>query len=101
MMASAQSNSVRINIYVHDPAVRRRIKTVAAQKDLSVSEYCLQAITGQLAREREYPGEGRTGPMKKAVEKARRFHTKSLGQRVFSVSSADLIRQVREERGSL
>ena len=53
-MGNKRTNSiVRLNIYVHDPLIRRRIKTVAAQKDISVSEYCLQAITDQLAREAE------------------------------------------------
>ncbi len=56
-MAKTKSTSVRINIYVHDPGIRRRIKAVADQKDLSVSEYCLQAIEGQLAKEQQSPEE--------------------------------------------
>jgi len=100
-MAKAKNTSVRINIYVHDPDIRRQIKTVAAQKDLTVSEYCLQAIAGQLAKEQELAGEEGVGMLKKAVEKARKFHTKRFGKRVFSVNSADLIREAREERNSL
>lgn len=100
-MPKAKSNSVRINIYVHDPGIRRKIKTVAAQKDLSVSEYCLQAIEGQLAKEQQSPEETGMRILNKAVERARRFHTKHFGGRVFSVNSADLIREAREERSSL
>jgi hypothetical protein len=100
-MAKAKSTSVRINIYVHDSGIRRRIKTVAAQKDLSVSEYCLQAIEGQLAKEQQPPEEAGMRTLKKAVEKARKFHTKHFGKKVFSISSADLIREAREERSSL
>jgi hypothetical protein len=96
-----KNTSVRINIYVHDPGIRRRIKTVAAQKDLSVSEYCLQAIEGQLAREQLSPEEAGMRTLNKAVEKARKFHTKHFGKRAFSVNSADLIREAREERSSL
>jgi hypothetical protein len=100
-MAKTKSTSVRINIYVHDPGIRRRIKTVAAQKDLSVSEYCLQAIEGQLAKEQQSPEETGMRTLNKAVEKARKFHAKHFGKRVFSVNSADLIREAREERSSL
>jgi hypothetical protein len=100
-MAKAKSGSVRINIYVHDAGIRRQIKTVAAQKDLSVSEFCLRAIAGQLAKEQELAGENETGVLKKAAEKARKFHMKYFGKNVFSVNSADLIRQAREERSSL
>jgi len=100
-MPKTKNTSVRINIYVHDPAIRRQIKAVAAQKDLSVSEYCLQAIEDQLAKERELTAEEGMSTMKKTVEKARKFHTKHFGKRVFSVNSADLIREAREERSSL
>jgi len=100
-MAKEKSTSVRINIYVHDPGIRRQIKAVAAQKDLSVSEFCLQAIEGQLAKERQSPEETGMRTLNKAVEKARKFHTKHFGKRVFSVNSADLIREAREERNSL
>ncbi len=100
-MSKAKNSSVRINIYVHDPGIRRQIKAVAAQKDLSVSEYCLQAIEGQLAKEQQPPEEVGMRTLKRAVEKARKFHTKRFGKRVFSVNSADLIREAREERSSL
>jgi hypothetical protein len=100
-MAKTKNTSVRINIYVHDPGIRRQIKIVAAQKDLSVSEYCLQAIEGQLAKEQQSPEEKGMRTLNKAVEKARKFHTNHFGKRVFSVNSADLIREVREERSPL
>jgi hypothetical protein len=99
-MSKAKSASVRINIYVHDSGIRRRIKAVAAQKDLSVSEYCLQAIEGQLAREQQLPEETGMRTLKRAVERARKFHTSHFGKKAFSVSSADLISEAREERSS-
>lgn len=100
-MAKLKNSSVRINIYVHNPGIRRQIKAVAAQKDLSISEYCLQAIEGQLAKEQQSPEEAGMQTLNKAVEKARKFHTKHFGERVFSVNSADLIRQAREQRSPL
>ena len=100
-MEKTKSASVRINIYVHDPGIRRQIKTVAAQKDLSVSEYCLQAIEGELAKEQQSPVEAGTRTLQKAVEKARKFHRKHFGKSLFSINSADLIREAREERSSL
>jgi hypothetical protein len=100
-MTKTKSPSVRINIYVHDPGIRRQIKAVAAQKDLSVSEYCLQAIEGELAKEQQSFVEAGTRTLKRAVEKARKFHTKHFGKRVFSVNSAELIREAREERSPL
>ena len=100
-MAKARNTPVRINIYVHNPGLRRQIKAVAAQKDLSISEYCLQAIEGELAKEQQSPVEAGTRRLKRAVEKARMFHTKHFRKRVFSVNSAELIREAREERSSL
>ena len=100
-MSKTKSASVRINIYVHDPRIRRQIKAVAAQNDLSVSEYCLRAIESQLATEQRLTEETGMGTLNKAVEKARKFHTKHFGKRVFSVSSADLIREAREERSPM
>ena len=54
MVKKRTNRIVRLNIYVHDPLIRRRIKTAAAQKDISVSEYCLQAITDQLAEKQKW-----------------------------------------------
>ena len=100
-MVNKRTNSiVRLNIYVHDPLIRRRIKTVAAQKDISVSEYCLQAITDQLAREAEMGLKRNDISLGTALEKAKRFQAKTFGGRVFRVSSGDLIREARKERNA-
>lgn len=92
----------RINIYVPDPAVRRQVKAAAAQRDVSISEYCLQAITAQLVRDgerRAIDGEGRT-LLADAVAKARRFQAKTFKGRRFRVSSARLIRASRATRSA-
>ena len=98
-MVNKKTNSnVRLNIYVHDPLIRRRIKTAAAQKDISTSEYCLQAITDQLAREAEAGLKRNETSLEKALVKAKRFQAKTFGGEVFRVSSGDLIREARKER---
>ncbi len=97
-MVGKNTNSVRINIYVHDAEMRRQIKTMAAQKDLSISEYCLQAITHQLMKEQEPFSGGEGNPLKGAVKRARRFQARTFGNKAFVVSSADLIRDARKSR---
>jgi hypothetical protein len=100
MLRRARKSSVaRLNIYVPDPTIRRQVKAVAAKQDISVSEYCLRAITRQLIRdgERVPRGEG-SEVFKSAVARARRFQADTFGGQVFRVSSADLIREAREGR---
>jgi hypothetical protein len=97
-MAKNKNSPVRLNIYVHDPDLRRQIKTVAVKRDISVSEYCLQAITHQLREEQDTDLEQRTGSLKKAIGKARRFQKKAFAGRMFTVSSADLIAETRKDR---
>ena len=88
----------RVNIYLPDPVVRRQIKTAAAKQDLSVSEYCLRAITTQLVKDGEGPpAQAHRTPLKRSVAAARRFQAKAFNGRIFSVSSAELIREVRED----
>lgn len=91
----------RINIYVPDPAIRRDVKTAAAHQDLSISEYCLRAITAQLVRDgmREAAG-GHSEGLSSAVARARRFQATTLKGRRFRLSSARLIREARAQRAA-
>jgi hypothetical protein len=89
----------RINIYVPDPAVRRLVKAAAAKRDLSVSDYCLQAITAQLVRDGEKGAvEAGATTARTAVARARRFQAQTFKGRQFQVSSASLIREGRPTR---
>jgi len=77
--------SIRLNIYVDDPFIRKQVKTAAARQDVSVSKYCLKAITEKLGRGDEIlPEEDR---LFKAIKKARLFQKKAFAGRRFSVSS--------------
>jgi hypothetical protein len=100
-MPKKMSNSIRLNIYVHDPGIRRQVKAAAARKDISVSEYCLRAITDKLVKEKEKLHEKEASLLRTATERARAFHFKTFGKRVFVVSSAELIREARESRDTL
>ena len=97
-----QQTRSRINIYVPDAEIRRQVKTAAAKRDVSISDYCLQAITAQLSREgeRATPGPPRLKPGSIAVTRARRFQTSAFRGRVFGVSSAELIREERSRRSA-
>ena len=98
-MTKKRAGVARLNIYLHDPAIRRQVKMAAAKRDLSVSEYCLRAITTQLMNDGEGFLPGERGPLlKAAVEKGRRFQAETFRGRVFSVSSADLIREARARK---
>jgi len=97
-MPKKKISPLRLNIYVNDPTIRRQVKTAAAKQDISVSEYCLRAITVQLMRDGEKPPKEEPNLLKPAVEKAHRFQAETFGGRVFSISSADLIREAREDR---
>jgi hypothetical protein len=97
-MARNKNNSQRLNIYIHEPGIRRQIKAMAAQKEVSLSEYCLQAILRQLAEEERIPRGRRKDPLKSAIAKANRFRTGAFGKKVFLISSADLIQESRESR---
>ena len=78
----------RLNIYCPDPAIRRQVKAAAAKRDLSLSEYCLQAITTQLINDGERPAKRNDGQLQAAISKARRFQVETFGDRVFAISPA-------------
>lgn len=90
---------VRLNIYLPDSTLRRAVKAAAAEQDLSVSEYCVRAITSQLERDEEdAPARRKGARLSTAVENARRFRSDTFHGTIFKASSADLIRQARERR---
>ncbi len=96
---TAKIGIARLNIYAPDPAIRRQVRSAAAKRDLSVSDYCLKAITAQLVRDGELPpGEDHLHPVRVAVDRARRFQKGTFGNRVFATSSATLIRETRRWR---
>jgi hypothetical protein len=98
-MAKGRSPA-RLNIYLPDPSFRRRIKSVVARGDLSLSDYCVRAITAQLDRDEEGGREEKAagGALADAIRRARRFQSRELGGKIFRVRSSDLIEKARAER---
>ncbi len=94
-MAKKKSSPVRLNIYIHDPDLRRQIKEMTARKEVSISDYCLRAIKTQLLQEQKAEHEEENA-LRKAVKKARLFQ-ETFGGRTFAIRSADLIREARED----
>lgn len=93
-----RSTPARLNIYL-PTATRRQVKTAAAKRDLSLSEYCLRAISAQLIRDGErWPEKESPGLSETAVTAARRFQKQTFHGQIFAVSSAELIQEARESR---
>ena len=93
----------RFNIYLPSESLRRQIKTAAVQQDLSISEYCVQALKAQLDRDHGssvVPTISSNGKSQASspVTQARRFQRRVFGTRTLRVSSATLIRRAREHR---
>lgn len=97
-MRQSKISPGRLNIYVHDPAVRRQVKTAAAKRDLSVTEYCLRAIIRQLAEDGERLPQRTRAPLEAAARQARQFQAETFQGRAFSINSADLIAEARKVR---
>lgn len=91
-------SKVRLNIYLLEPEIRRRVKMAAARQDISLSAYCYQAIVGKLGRENEGTGNNNGSSLSRAISKARRFLKGAFPGESFRVSSSTLIAQGRKER---
>ena len=79
------------------PDLRMRLKIAAARKDITMREYCLSAIGQQLAREElEVITSGNFSS--KAIEEAKMLQESIFGNSRLPDDSAELIRQIREER---
>jgi hypothetical protein len=99
--AARKAAVARLNIYLPDPEIRRQVKAAAARLDLSVSEYCVRAITSQLVQgEETSPGGKRSSLMETSLMRARRFQAETFRGRIFAVSSAELIRESRKDRAA-
>ena len=89
----------RISIDV-TPDLRRRIRLAAAARDMSVTEYCREAIEGRLGLDRGNgeDAEARSQRARATVVGLREMQQRIFGGRRLTTSSAELIREAREER---
>ena len=92
----APDANARLNIYV-TRQLWRRVKLAAAARDLSVSEYCANAIEARLHDQ----GPPALDPSDRvnAVAEAREFRKAHFGSTTLSVSTAELLSASREELG--
>jgi len=80
------------------PELRTSLKIAAARKGVTMRQYSLSAIEQQL--DREEVGVLASGTFnQEAIEKAKALQKSVFGKRRLADESAELIRQIREERG--
>ncbi len=88
----------RLEVYLPDDEIRRRVKLAAAASRMKVSEYCLEAILERLEQDEEQSWSGT-----EVVEELRVWQEKVLtelgGQPI--PDTAEVIRQLREERADV
>lgn len=85
----------RLNIYLPNADLRLRVKEEAARTDVTISEFCVEAIRSALRRAGREPEAPAETKRESAAERARRFQAEAFRGRVFEVSSAELIRDAR------
>jgi hypothetical protein len=79
------------------PEFRRRIRLAAAERDMSVTEYCREILTHHLHQQADGEDARRERALE-ALEIARRFRERVFGDRILTPDSSELIREDREER---
>ena len=83
-----------------DPLVQRRLKAVAAIKGISMRQYCLTAISRELAKDEE--GEVISLPFgHEALDRLDSLRKEILGDKILPGDSVDFIREARESRSIL
>ncbi len=94
----------RLDVYVPNQQVRRRIKLAATKRDMRVSQYCLEAILERVEEdevlEKEATKAARGEEEETTVEELRNWQETvrtKLGGRPLP-DSADLLRRLREKR---
>ena len=80
-----------------DPAFQRRLKATAALKGVSMREYCLTAIEGELDKDEVDHTPEETARKPDHIMFAE-FRKELFGDRVFPGNSADLLREARAIR---
>lgn len=80
-----------------DVAFQRRLKAIAALKDVSMRQYCMSAIEKEIARD-EAEGLPKTPFNEEYLNSLVALQEEIFGDRELLGDSADFIREAREER---
>jgi hypothetical protein len=93
------SQRSRISVDV-PPALRRRIRVAAAERDLSMREYVASILEAAVPSERPAGGAYRRGRVitESLIERFREIQRETMAGRTFDVDSAELIEEGRTER---
>lgn len=95
-----EGKRIRLTLDIN-PELRRRIKIAAARNDITIREYVeriLEAVVPQESEPDTVPVRRRRPPSMEAVQQLFANADRIMRGRVFTDSSADLIREAREER---
>lgn len=98
--ADQKTKRTRITIDV-SPELRRRIKSAALQRDISISEYLGRVLEQTVPKEVGTIQRERRPATRKMLEELRQVREQILqdrGGKPFEEDSTELIRQMREER---
>ena len=80
-----------------DPSLKRRLKTAAALKGVSISQYCWAAVVRELAKD-EGNGVGKLPASRTSFARLEARRDEILGDRVFSGDSTEFIREADDRR---
>jgi predicted metal-dependent RNase len=99
MAAQRQSPRPRLMIDI-SPELRRRIKIAATQKDLSIREYIESILEQVVPKEVNLPGRGHHRITQEDIEQLNRVREqiRKKHPRTVFTDSAEIVRQMREER---
>ncbi len=92
-MVRPRADYERLNIYLDEPELRQKIKIAAAQRGVSASAYCLDAIRAKLATDGLAPGDD--DRMKRRQEAARRLDAFRARIGPIGVPVSELVREGR------
>lgn len=96
-MARQSTKRTRLVVDV-SPELRRRIKVAAAERDITIRQYVVDALESAVAPDAR-PQSLRGRPVtKETIEYFRQMRGEMMQGRVFTDDSADLINHARDER---
>jgi hypothetical protein len=92
-MGNPAGKRARLSIHIEDSSIKDKIETAPAKRDMSIKDYCLEAITRQLQRDGELPGDEEA--MRRARALADRMDQRRGEIGAIGVSVSELIKEGR------
>jgi hypothetical protein len=92
-MGNSAAKRARLSIDITDLGIKRLVKVAAAKRDMAIKDYCLEAITRQLRRDGELPGDEEQ--IRRAKALAERMDQRRVEIGAIGLSVTDLIKEGR------